>query len=186
VRGGRLRLSADLRQTPAGATGDGELKIRDFTLWGAPTIARIVSLASFSGLANALSGRGVPVQRLVVPFELQPDRIRLDQARLVGSDIGARADGTIDLSTSTLDIRGTVAPAYTLNRILGRIPILGQIMSGGQSDAALAATFSVTGPLGQPSVSVNPLAALVPGLIRDLFSALTADNSSDLAPVDQR
>jgi hypothetical protein len=186
VRGGTFRLSADLDQARTATSGSGELKIRDFTMWGAPTIARIVSLASFSGLGNALSGRGVPVTRLVIPFELQGERLRIDQARLVGSDIGARADGTIDFATDRLDISGTVAPAYTVNRILARVPILGQIMSGGRSDAALAATFSVTGSLADPQVSVNPLAALVPGLVRDLFGALTADDRSDLARTDSR
>lgn len=185
IRGGTFRLTADLRQSPAAVSGDGELKIREFTLWGAPTIARIISLASFTGLGNALSGAGVPVQRLVVPFRLQGQSITLEQARLVGSNIGARADGTINLGTDRLDISGTVAPAYTVNRILGRIPIVGHILSGSGSDAALAATFSVTGPIGQPQISVNPLAALVPGMIRDLFSAMTADDSTGGA-ADQR
>ena len=176
IRGGTFRLSADINQAAAGGPiGGGELKIRDFTLWGAPLVARIVSLASFSGLSNALRGQGVPVQRLVVPFRLQGQRITLNEARMVGSDIGARADGSIDLGAQTLAINGTVAPAYTINRFLGRIPILGQIMSGGRSDAVLAATFSVSGPISQPQISVNPLAALVPGVIRDLFNALSAD-----------
>lgn len=175
VRGGQFRLSGDFRQRPEGTTGAGELKIRDFTLYGAPLIARIVSLASFTGLTNALSGRGVPVQRLVVPFELEGERLTLNQARLVAADIGARADGTIDLETGALTVNGTVAPAYTVNRILGRIPILGQILSGSGSDAAIAATFSVSNTLADPQITVNPLAALVPGMVRDLFSALTAD-----------
>jgi uncharacterized protein YhdP len=186
IRGGRFRLSADLRQAPTGLSGDGELKIRNFTLWGAPLIARIVSLASFTGLGNALGGQGVPVDRLVAPFRLQGDRITLEQARLVGSNVGARAEGTIDLAADRLDIRGTVAPAYTVNRILGRIPIVGQILSGSGSDAALAATFSVSGPLGEPQVSVNPLSVLVPGMIRDLFSAMTADTTSDGGGIDER
>lgn len=181
VRGGQFRLSADLQQTVRGATGAGELKIRDFTLWGAPVIARVISLASFTGLTHALSGRGVPVQRLVVPFELAQDRLTVTQARLVAADIGARAQGTVDLATGAVAIDGTVAPAYTINRILGRIPILGQILSGSGSDAALAATFSISNTLASPEVRVNPLAVLVPGMIRDLFAALTAadaDNES--------
>lgn len=175
VRGGSFRLSADLDQTPSSISGSGDLKIRNFTMWGAPLIARIISLASFSGLTNALSGQGVPITRLVVPFELDGQVVTINQARLVGSDIGARADGRVDLGADTLNITGTVAPAYTVNRIIGRIPIIGQILSGSRSDAALAATFSVSGAVSQPQVSVNPLAALVPGMIRDLFSAFTAD-----------
>ena len=78
-----------------------------------------------------------------------------------------------------------MAPAYTVNRILGRIPIIGQILSGSRSDAALAATFSVSGPMGQPQISVNPLAVLVPGMIRDLFSAFTADTEQS-GRIDER
>jgi hypothetical protein len=185
IRGGTFRLSADIDQTAGAIAANGDLKIRNFTLWGAPTIARIISLASFSGLANALSGQGVPVTRLVVPFRLQNERLTIEQARLVGSDIGARADGTVDFRTSQLDITGTVAPAYTVNRIIGRIPIIGQILSGSRSDAALAATFSVSGPIGSPQVGVNPLAALVPGMVRDLFGAFTADNG-DSGRIDER
>lgn len=186
IRGGRFQLSADVNQASSGLNGSGELKVREFTLWGAPLIARIISLASFSGLGHALSGQGVPVQRLVAPFHIQGQRITLEGARLVGSDIGARADGVIDLGTQILAINGTVAPAYTINRILGRIPIIGQIMSGRGSDAALAATFSVSGPIAQPQVSVNPLSALVPGMIRDLFGALTADTSGSSSRIDER
>ncbi len=185
IRGGTFRLSADVDQTKGALAANGDLKIRNFTLWGAPTIARIISLASFSGLANALSGQGVPVTRLVVPFRLQGDVVTLEQARLVGSDIGARADGTIDLGRSQVDITGTVAPAYTVNRIIGRIPIIGQILSGSRSDAALAATFSVRGPIGEPQIGVNPLAALVPGMVRDLFGAFTAD-TQDSGRIDER
>ena len=94
--------------------------------------------------------------RLVVPFRLQGDVLTLEQARLVGSDIGARADGTIDLGSDRLNITGTVAPAYTVNRILGRIPIIGQILSGSRSDAALAATFSVSGPIGPAADQRQP------------------------------
>jgi hypothetical protein len=185
IRGGTFRLSADLDQNSAGVSGTGDLKIRNFTLWGAPTIARIISLASFSGLANALSGQGVPVTRLIVPFRLQGDVLTVEEARLVGSDIGARAEGTIDLGRSQIDISGTVAPAYTVNRIIGRIPIIGQIMSGSRSDAALAATFSVRGTIGQPQIVVNPLAALVPGMVRDLFGAFTADSAAS-GRIDER
>jgi hypothetical protein len=167
-----------LRPSSAGLSGTGELKIREFTMWGAPTIARIVSLASFTGLAHALSGQGIPVSRVIAPFRLQGDVITLEQARLVASDIGARADGTIDVARQQVDVSGTVAPAYTINRILGRIPILGALMSGSRSDALLAASFSVRGPLSEPRVTVNPLTALVPGVIRDLFGGFDTDPRS--------
>lgn len=178
VRGGRLTLTAQLPPSIGGLVANGDLKIRDFTLWGAPTIARIVSLASFSGIANALSGRGIPVSRIVAPFSLRNDVVTLNMARLVAADIGARIDGRIDLNRQAFDLNGTVAPAYTINRMLGRIPILGNLLSGSRSDALFAASFTITGPFGNPRVSVNPLTALVPGVIRDLFGGFDTDPAS--------
>lgn len=175
VRGGSFHLSADLRRSSSGLGGRGHLKIHDFTMRGAPTIARILSLASFSGLGNALRGRGIPMRGLVVPFRLKGDVMRVEKARLVGSDIGAGADGTVDIGRQQLDLSGTVAPAYTLDRILARIPLLGSFLSGRRSRAALAGTFTIRGQLSEPRVQVNPLAALVPGVIRDLFAPLEAN-----------
>ncbi len=178
VRGGRLTLTAQLPPSTGGLVANGDLKIRDFTMWGAPTIARIVSLASFSGIANAMSGRGIPVSRIVAPFSLRNDVVTLNMARLVAADIGARIDGRIDLNRQAFDLNGTVAPAYTINRMLGRIPILGNLLSGSRSDALFAASFTITGPFGNPRVSVNPLTALVPGVIRDLFGGFDTDPAS--------
>lgn len=179
VRGGTFRLDASIDQSGSRPAANGDLKIRDFTMWGAPTIARIASLASISGLTNALSGRGVPITRLIVPFRLRNDVVSIETARLVGSDIGVRADGTIDMARSQIDLSGTVAPLYTINRTLGRIPIIGSLMSGSRSDAFLAASFRVRGALDEPQVSVNPLSALVPGFIRDLFGGFDTDPHSE-------
>ena len=94
-------------------------------------MARIISLASFSGLGNALSGQGVPVRPAGGPVPAP----RRDGSRSTrrGSSAATSAPGptaTIDFGAGPLHINGTVAPAYTINRILGRIPIIGQILSG--------------------------------------------------------
>ena len=59
-------------------------------------------------------------------------------------------------------------------------------MRGRDADAALAATFGVTGPLDAPDIVVNPLAALVPGIIRDLFRDLGAAPPGEDAPREDR
>ncbi|MFO1036326.1 MAG: AsmA-like C-terminal domain-containing protein [Geminicoccaceae bacterium] len=184
-QGGRVRATATIRQTPS-FRADGELKVRDFTITAAPLLARVLTLASFSGLTNALSGQGIPIEKLTVPFAYENSVLRLEELRFVGSQIGARAEGTVNLAQNSLKIDGTVAPAYTINRILGRIPIVGNILRGDKADAALAATFSITGSLDSPQVFVNPLAALVPGMVRDLFNALSDSGTPKTGPIDER
>ena len=47
---------------------------------------------------------------------------------------------------------------------------LGQLLSGGDGEGILAMTFSVNGPIRDPSFSVNPLSILAPGFLRKIFS----------------
>ncbi len=64
---------------------------------------------------------------------------------------------------------GTVVPAYALNSALGRIPVVGPIFSPEKGGGLFAARYSVDGPFGDASVSVNPLSVLTPGFLRGLF-----------------
>jgi hypothetical protein len=183
IQGGRLRLDTGL---DAAGTVTGEFRLRDFTLLDSPLMARIFTLASFQGIASALSGRGIPVDRLTVPFTWRGQEIGIEDARLQGSQIGARADGKVDLARRTIALDGTVAPAYGLNWVLGQVPLVGPIMRGQEADAALAATFGVRGDLAAPEITVNPLAALVPGVIRDLFRDLGAEVPEDSLERDRQ
>jgi hypothetical protein len=60
-------------------------------------------------------------------------------------------------------------PAYSLNRVLGEIPLLGSLITGGENEGIFAATYRVEGALDDPKVEVNPLSALAPGFLRNLF-----------------
>src|SRR5207248_3083421 len=64
---------------------------------------------------------------------------------------------------------GTIVPAYALNSILGIVPIIGPALLGGEGQGLFAANYQVTGSAADPQVSVNPLSAFVPGLLRRLI-----------------
>ena len=72
-----------------------------------------------------------------------------------------------------LDLEGTMVPAYALNSVFGHIPLLGEIFTGGEKGGGVfAATFRMTGPIEEPVVSVNPLSALAPGILRNVFGII--------------
>ena len=103
--------------------------------------------------------------------------IAIDKGRLSGSQIGLTARGRIDLDHARLDLDGTIVPIYGLNWALGKVPLVGQFLAGREGEGAFAVTYSVTGPTSDPQISVNPLAVLAPGFIRDLFNSLTDDSA---------
>jgi hypothetical protein len=93
----------------------------------------------------------------------------LNDARAFSVSLGVTAKGRIDRLRDTIDMEGTIVPAYVFNSLLGRIPVLGRIFSPEQGGGLFAATYRMRGPIADPAVTVNPLAALTPGFLRGIF-----------------
>ena len=93
----------------------------------------------------------------------------LHEARAFSASLGMTTQGTVDLDQQSLDLQGTIVPAYFFNTLLGDIPLIGRLFSPERGGGVFSATYAVRGPLNDPSVSVNPLAALTPGVLRKLF-----------------
>lgn len=170
IVGGTLNMHADI--VDDGAEDDrtkGALRIEEFKLLGAPAIARILSIAAVTGIGEMLSGEGVHFVRANIPFAILGSKIRLDGARAWGPSMGLTAEGTIDRGNDTLLLTGTLVPAYAINAVLGNIPLLGQLLVGRKGEGVFGVTYRMSGPVGDPTVEINPLSALTPGFLRRIF-----------------
>ena len=83
--------------------------------------------------------------------------------------MGLTFEGQVDRIQQTMNVTGTIVPVTLVNDILGSIPLLGDILSGGSDGGVFAATYSVRGPVKNPTIMVNPLAVLTPGFLRRIF-----------------
>jgi hypothetical protein len=169
LRGGELYLSGDYEQSFADSPLKGKLEIRNFTLQKAPLLTRLVTLASIQGILDLLGGNGISFDTLDAPFSYHKGKIALDYSTMLGGPLGLTSEGTIDHYRETLNLSGSLAPAYTLNSLLSNIPILGEALAGGKDEALFAATYTMEGSLENPDVNVNPLSMLTPGFLRQLF-----------------
>ena len=147
----------------------GKVEATDYRLIRAPFMARVLSIASLTSVASLLSGGGLPFAILKSDFTLESGRLSLRDGHASGGAIGINADGWIDLDHNILDLKGTLVPAYTLNSILNNIPMLGDLITGGEGTGLFAANYRLSGSLDDPQISVNPLSALAPGFLRQLF-----------------
>lgn len=181
--GGEITLLAALDGVNGNSEAiDGELRIRNFTLRKVPVLARILTIATLTGVFDLLSGDGLPLSRLVVPFTKRGAQLEIKDARAFGPAIGFTFKGHIDQQAETADLDGTLVPAYALNSIFGKIPILGDLLVGGEEDGGVfAMNYKLSGPLDDPVVTVNPLSVLAPGFLRGLFSA-DIENPDDTDP----
>ena len=169
VRGGKLQVSGNAvddgprRRLDLAVTGE------NFRLVDASMLAKLLSLTSYSGVRALLSGEGVPFSHLSAHILYGDDRMTINDFRATGSVIGVNASGTVDRDGGTLDLAGTLVPAFRLNTVLGMIPKIGDFLLGGSGEGVFGANFAITGALDDPAVSVDFLSALAPGALRKLL-----------------
>ncbi len=54
--------------------------------------------------------------------------------------------------------------------MLGRLPLIGKLFSPENGGGIFALRFGLNGPIDDPTVSLNPVSALTPGFLREIFS----------------
>jgi len=183
VIGGRLSIVGRTVDKEPDRPLTGKAEIKDFRVVGSPLLARLLTIATLTGLVDVLTGEGFLFTRFSSEFTKTGGRIDVKKAAAHGPSIGLTADGIIDTDAETMDLDGTVAPAYVINSILNRIPLIGEILQGGEGEALFAATYTARGPLAQPEISVNPLAALAPGFFREFIELLEDGGPKQTAPL---
>ena len=181
ITGGSL-LATGTRNGVTGAI-DGQFDARNFVLSQAPGMARLLAATSPSGLQDLFGTSGLTFNRLDADFTYAAAqrRITLKQGRGAGGDLGLAFDGLIDLRAETIDLAGTIVPIYHINSVISSIPLIGDILTGGEGGGLFAFTYTIRGSFADPSVSVNPLSVLAPGFLRRLFFEETP-SASDGAP----
>jgi hypothetical protein len=172
ISGGSVEINGTLEQaaTPANLM----VKISDARMSDAPFLTQILSLASLRGLADTLGGDGVMFSRIDLPLKISGGRYIINGAKAQGPALGLTASGFIDSKTTDIEIDGVLVPSFGMNSALGGIPILGDLVVGRDGEGVFSLTYGVRGKLDKANVSVNPLSALAPGVIRRIF-----ENPSD-------
>jgi Protein of unknown function/AsmA-like C-terminal region len=169
IVGGRITVTGQVSDTAGKRVLRGHIDGENYNLIHAPGFARVLSLASLSGIGSLLAGSGIPFTTLRGDFAYSEDRLVLENLLAYGGALGVTANGLLELGRHRLDIQGTIVPAYTLNSLIGNVPVLGSLLLGGQGQGLFAANYRATGPAADPQLRVNPLSALTPGFLRRLF-----------------
>ncbi|MEM1379712.1 MAG: AsmA-like C-terminal domain-containing protein [Pseudomonadota bacterium] len=169
------------------ATGGftGRFETRQLIIKEAPILARLLSVTSLDGLADLLNGEGIRFDKLEGDVWFKDGRIGLSDAKLVGSSIGISANGVVDLNAGQIDVRGAIAPAYAVNSVLGILPGIGRLFVSREGEGIVAFAYSLSGPIDQPTVTVNTLTALTPGILRRIFEPLEEGAEGTQALLDK-
>lgn len=167
MRGGNLSARATADATQPNAPFIGSVIIKDFSLVKAPILAKLLSVASFTGIIDALNGQGIGFSKLDgrYSYDYMKDTYQLEAMKMSGSAIGILASGYADMKASQIKMNGTLIPAYAINSALGKVPIIGNILG----DGVLATSFAIEGPIADPKTEVFPLSTIAPGIVSDFM-----------------
>jgi len=172
IKGGSGVLQFDVLpgQSAAAHGPDGTLSARGLRVVNAPLLAKVLGASSLTGLADILNGEGIELETAYARFSLDKGRMRIREARAAGPSLGITAGGEVDLAgNGRVALSGAVAPAYGINSFLGNTPLIGDLFISRRGEGLIAVSYDVDGSIAEPRVTVNPLSALAPGVLRRMF-----------------
>jgi len=170
LHGGGFALDGRFDDAYAGSPFTGMATLERFSVQKAVVAGKILQALTIFGVVDALRGPGLIFARAIVPFRFERGVLSLVSARASSASLGVTATGLLDFGRDAVRLDGTIVPAYILNSALGRLPVVGRFFSPERGGGVVAANVTVRGKLDDPSVRVNPLAALTPGFMRGLFN----------------
>lgn len=181
--GGTLNISGTFDDTQPGRPLTGVMEVKNFRIVKAPIFTRVISIMALTGILEAIEGDGLAFDTLNIPFVSSDGVFTIKEGRASGVSLGFTASGKVYRAAELYDIKGTMVPAYALNSALGKIPVLGQLLTGGEKgNGVFAVNYSVRGPVEEPVVDVNPLSALAPGILRNVFGLFTEAEPTPALP----
>nr|WP_245470789.1 AsmA-like C-terminal region-containing protein [Bradyrhizobium guangzhouense] len=172
--GGQLVVAMEPPAADPSAPREGLVNVRDFTVKGEAQLERVAA-----GAPNGTpGGSGVSFSALRAEFTRQNGVLTIRDGVVKGPMIGATIEGSIDYPGNQVCMSGTFVPAYGLNNIPAQIPFFGLILGGGSNEGLIGVTYEVVGTPDKPSMRVNPISAMMPGMFRKIFEFNTGKQQS--------
>ena len=155
----------DFYSTKKNNQSKSNLKIYDFKLKELPALTKILSLASLQGIADLLSGEGIRFSEFEMNFDNKADLMTINEIYAIGPAISILMEGYVE-KDNLVSLRGTLVPATTLNKAIGSIPLIGNILVGQKvGEGVFGVSFKIKGPPKDLETTVNPIKTLTPRFI---------------------
>ena len=121
--------SLDFYSTSKNGYSKSNLNINDFKLKEVPALTKLLTLASLQGIADLLTGEGIRFNEFEMKFNNNNGLMTIEEIYSLGPSISILMDGYVQ-KDDLISLRGTLVPATTINKVIGSIPLLGDILVG--------------------------------------------------------
>ncbi len=141
------------------------LRLYDFKLNEVPALTKLLTLASLQGIADLLTGEGIRFNEFEMKFDKVKGLMTIEEIYSLGPSISVLMDGYVQ-KDGLISLRGTLVPATTINKAIGSIPLLGEILVGKKAgEGVFGVSFKIKGYPKDLKTSVNPIKTLTPRFI---------------------
>ena len=186
VRSGDLQSIIDLESTKSGGRR-GLLAVRRFNVLGDQIVSEVLNTRRQARQKDADAGREIiQFDWMRLPFVVGSGRFVMRDVELRGPLHGGVLCGKADFEKREMQVAGTYIPLQGLSSVIGVIPGIGNLLAGAKGEGIFGVNFEVRGNMQRPQVLVNPLSAVTPGILREVFKVACPDSkfvtakSSDL------
>ena len=146
-----------------------KLKIENFKLINAPDVIQLLSLADLGGLADLVKGKGLSFDVLEIDMEKDKNFLKINEILALGPSMSVLMEGYQN-ETGLTSLRGTLIPAKTLNKIISKIPVIGDIIIPKEiGEGLFGISFKMKGPKGNIKTTINPIRTLTPRFIQKII-----------------
>ena len=144
-----------------------KLTIENFKVANAPGMIKLLTLADLRGLADLADGEGISFDTLEIKMEKTKEVLKLDEILALGPSISVLMEGYQDSEVTSL--RGTLVPAKTLNKMISKIPVIGDIVIPKEvGEGLFGISFKMKGSKGNIKTTINPIRTLTPRFIQKI------------------
>jgi len=143
-----------------------KLTIENFRVIKAPAFATLLTLADLGGIADLLSGKGMSFDFLEINLKEDSSVTTIKEVLALGTSVSLHMKGYIEKKTGLISLSGTLVPAKTLNKLVSKIPVIGNILVGNKvGEGVFGVSFKIKGLPGNIKTTVNPVKTITPRFI---------------------
>jgi hypothetical protein len=165
LSGGKLLFSSIIDEDKSNS----KLKIENFKVINAPGVVKLLSLADLGGLADLAEGEGLSFDILEIKMEKNKGLLKLNEIIALGPSVSVLMEGYQEKEGLT-SLRGTLVPAKTLNKMIAKIPVIGNIVIPKEvGEGLFGISFKMKGTPGKIKTSINPIKTLTPRFIQKII-----------------
>ena len=165
LSGGKLLFTSIIEENKSVS----KLKIEDFKLVNAPGVIKLLSLADLGGLADLAEGEGLSFDVLEINMKKTKDLLELNEILALGPSMSVLMEG-YQSDDGLTSLRGTLVPAKTLNKIISKIPLIGNIVIPKEvGEGLFGVSFKMKGTKGKIKTTINPIRTLTPRFLQKII-----------------